>query len=106
MLADGLDATRVQNVQGIADQEPLVKDDPKSARNRRISIILLKQSLTTDKRTKKEIAADIESKNPKKPAAANSRANASTGTNTNNGTGGVAAPASPRKREPGVIYFP
>lgn len=88
MLGDGLAITRVNNVQGIADREPLVKDDPKSARNRRISIILLKQSLTMDKTQKKAAAEKAAAENKLAPAK--------------------QAPAQPetRKREPGVIYFP
>lgn len=40
-----LDPLRIENVQGKADREHLVASDPFNARNRRISIILLKQSL-------------------------------------------------------------
>ncbi|MBI1216602.1 MAG: flagellar motor protein MotB [Alphaproteobacteria bacterium] len=92
MLDDGLKITRVNNVQGIADREPLVKDDPKSARNRRISIILLKQSVTR----KKE--AEESGVKPEQNA----------GTQPKKMPQGHAKPArpEPRKREPGVIYFP
>lgn len=45
LLEGGLDIERIENVQGKADREHLVPDQPNSARNRRISIILLKQSL-------------------------------------------------------------
>jgi chemotaxis protein MotB len=45
ILNDGLDLTRIENVQGKADREPLVENDPQSAKNRRISILLLKQSV-------------------------------------------------------------
>jgi chemotaxis protein MotB len=83
MLAAGLDVARLENVQGKADREPLVPEDPRNARNRRISIILLKQSIAAvaekDKiaaeRKKQQKAAE-----PEKP--------------------------EPRKREEGVIYFP
>ncbi len=44
-LTGRLPVERIENVQGKADREPLVPNDPESARNRRISIILLKQSL-------------------------------------------------------------
>jgi len=38
---DGIDSSRVARVVGYADNEPLIKEDPTDARNRRISIILL-----------------------------------------------------------------
>lgn len=44
-ISGKLPPDRVENVQGRADREHLVENDPESARNRRISIILLKQSL-------------------------------------------------------------
>ena len=40
----GLDPQRIDSVVGLADQEPLVTSDPFSARNRRISIILLRDA--------------------------------------------------------------
>ena len=46
MLDGGLNIIRIENVQGKADHDPLVVNDPLSAKNRRISIILMKQSLT------------------------------------------------------------
>ena len=46
LLADGLAIDRIENVQGKADREALVPNDPANARNRRISVILLKQSIT------------------------------------------------------------
>ena len=41
----GLGGDRIFKVEGKADKEHLVKDDPASAQNRRISIILLKKSI-------------------------------------------------------------
>ena len=79
MLGSGLDIARIENVQGKADIEPLVANDPAAARNRRISIILLKQSLVAGLHKKIEI---------KKP------------------TPGAPAPPEPKKKEEGVIYFP
>jgi chemotaxis protein MotB len=81
MLGDGLDVTRVENVQGKADRELLVANDPQSARNRRISIILLKQS----------IAPAVKKPPPPKPVIPV-----------------YHPPAGPdtKKREEGVIYFP
>jgi chemotaxis protein MotB len=39
--ADGIDPYRIARVVGYADTEPYVKSDPRDARNRRISLILL-----------------------------------------------------------------
>jgi len=79
MLGAGLDIGRIENVQGKADREPLLATDLTSARNRRISIILLKQSLVLGAKRDEE-----KFKNKK------------------------AAPkeTTPKKREKGVIYFP
>jgi chemotaxis protein MotB len=40
-----LDPLRIENVQGRAERDPLLPNDPASARNRRISIVILKQKL-------------------------------------------------------------
>jgi chemotaxis protein MotB len=42
-VADGVPGDRVTRVAGLADREPLVPDDPASPRNRRISIVLLRE---------------------------------------------------------------
>jgi chemotaxis protein MotB len=44
LLADGVPEDRIQRVEGVADHDPLVKDDPRSPRNRRISIVLLREA--------------------------------------------------------------
>ncbi len=44
LVGAGLPGWRIVRVVGKADNEPLVKDDPYSAQNRRISIILLRQT--------------------------------------------------------------
>jgi chemotaxis protein MotB len=44
LLAAGLPADRVQTVVGTADRDPLVADQPASPRNRRISIMLLRET--------------------------------------------------------------
>jgi chemotaxis protein MotB len=46
LVEAGLSAERVVHVTGKADQEPLVADDPTSPRNRRISIVLLREQKT------------------------------------------------------------
>jgi chemotaxis protein MotB len=43
-LADGLQAGRIERVVGVADTEPLDKTDPAAPHNRRISIVLLRES--------------------------------------------------------------
>lgn len=43
LVGSGVAAGRIDRVVGKADTEPLVEDDPSSARNRRISIILLRE---------------------------------------------------------------
>jgi chemotaxis protein MotB len=80
MLESNLEATRINNVQGKADREHLVPTEPESARNRRISIILLKQSIAPAT-PKKPVTAP-----PKKPPTPDKPAN--------------------KLREEGVIYFP
>ena len=42
-IADGVPVDRVSRVAGLADREPLVPDDAASPRNRRISIVLLRE---------------------------------------------------------------
>jgi len=44
LVAAGLTPERIESVVGRADQEPLLPDDPYSPRNRRISIILLREA--------------------------------------------------------------
>lgn len=48
LLMSGVPEDRVDRVVGRASSDPLVKDDPKSPRNRRISIILLRENDTTE----------------------------------------------------------
>jgi len=80
MLENALDKERINNVQGKADTEHLVTTEPESPRNRRISIILLKQSIAPA--------------TPRPPAAEK--------------PAGAKEPEKPqnRRREDGVIYFP
>jgi chemotaxis protein MotB len=37
---DGLGETRFRRIEGVADREPLIQDNPADARNRRMSILL------------------------------------------------------------------
>ena len=49
LIDAGLPAERITNLAGKGDTEPLVKDDPDSPKNRRISIVLLRQNPLTAK---------------------------------------------------------
>ncbi|HKW52985.1 MAG TPA: hypothetical protein VJO12_04775 [Stellaceae bacterium] len=46
-IGDGLPAERIARVVGLADEDPLVPDEPTSPRNRRISIVLLRAAKET-----------------------------------------------------------
>jgi chemotaxis protein MotB len=52
MLQSGLPAPRIENVVGKADREHLFPDEPLSPRNRRISVILLREKLLTDEQVR------------------------------------------------------
>ncbi|HZU65536.1 MAG TPA: flagellar motor protein MotB [Novosphingobium sp.] len=41
LLRDGLTEDRFRRIEGVADREPLITDDPTDARNRRMSILLM-----------------------------------------------------------------
>jgi chemotaxis protein MotB len=43
-LADGLAENRIGRVAGVADRDPLVADQPTSPRNRRISVVLIREA--------------------------------------------------------------
>jgi chemotaxis protein MotB len=81
MLDADLTLERIENVMGKADRELLDVENPRSARNRRISIILLKESLVPgidmDKAKKQKQAVEPEEVEPEL-----------------------------RKKEEGIIYFP
>lgn len=42
MLRSGISEARFHRIEGVADKEPLIKNDPQDPRNRRISIVLMK----------------------------------------------------------------
>lgn len=48
MMEGGITFDRLNNVMGKADTEPLIPDNPLDAKNRRITIILLKEELTAE----------------------------------------------------------
>jgi chemotaxis protein MotB len=45
LVTAGVDEKRIQRVVGLADRDPFVPNDPKDPRNRRISIVLLRQAI-------------------------------------------------------------
>lgn len=57
LLTDGIEAKKISNVVGKADTEHLKTDAPKDPQNRRISIILLRDSLTKPLTNKKSAAS-------------------------------------------------
>tara|TARA_B100000686_G_scaffold327900_1_gene387274 strand:+ start:775 stop:1776 length:1002 start_codon:yes stop_codon:yes gene_type:complete len=85
LLSAGLDTIRINNIMGKAARDPLIAEDPDSAQNRRISIILLKQSLVpgiedTAKDTQPDPRRGTSNQDESEPDV--------------------------RKREEGIIYFP
>ena len=67
MEQGGLPAERINNVVGKADTEHLLPDEPQSARNRRISIVLLREELTDPEAYEKranELAKKKREENP------------------------------------------
>lgn len=105
LLDSGFPAQRINNVVGKADTEHLLPDDPANARNRRISIILLKEELTNPDYGKK-----LESEAQKYSAE-------QSGDNVeNDGTPGIEIDESPAssptvpvgtfRRTPGQVEFP
>lgn len=85
LLADGIAESRLTDVVGKADTEHLFKEDPLDARNRRISIVLIRDDLDTlaDKELQKR---GIDPKKVRKQAP--------------------AKPVGTYKRTPGDVYFP
>jgi chemotaxis protein MotB len=58
LVGGGLDAKRVERVVGKAATDPLVPDDPTSARNRRISIVILRDADKKTARAKRDFRRD------------------------------------------------
>lgn len=85
LLEAGLAPARVNNVMGKADREHLVPDKPLDPRNRRISVILLREELK-----QKPVAAPAAQSAPEKPPAL--------------GPGGQ--PVGTFRKTPGAVAFP
>ena len=118
IVESGLPETRVENVMGRADRENLLPNEPTNPRNRRITLILMRERLTADKidQYKKDKAAQesaakaAEAAKPKEPvkggitivddtkpapgAAATPAPGATSGTGTKAAPGTNAAPQS------------
>ncbi|HXA71909.1 MAG TPA: OmpA family protein, partial [Stellaceae bacterium] len=47
LVSDGVSADRIEKVVGLADRDPLAPEDPRAPRNRRISIVLLREAKLT-----------------------------------------------------------
>ena len=66
LLNGGMPASRINNVVGKADTDHLFPDDPRDGRNRRISIILLHDRVTTVEGANKSTRASIKAEEVKK----------------------------------------
>ncbi len=75
ILDSGLPMTRVENVIGKADREHLLPEDPLSPRNRRISVILLRQPLDNADEIRKAAADAIKKRQEKIRAQSEDREN-------------------------------
>ena len=74
MTDSGLTVSRVENVVGKADREHLLPDDPLSARNRRISIVLLREKAKNADEIRQKAAQAIEKAAAKRAAEQEDRA--------------------------------
>ncbi len=94
MLESTLDIKRIENVMGKADREHLLIDEPNSPRNRRISIILLRESIVPGIHNEEEkvdnplVEKKEEHKVKVKPTYNEKRI------------------VKPQEHEDGIIYFP
>ncbi len=69
LIESGLSSDRIESVAGRASRDPLVKDDPTSARNRRISIMLLSEVSPLVTRPKPKTQAKSAPAAPARPAS-------------------------------------
>ena len=94
MLANKLNPKRIENVVGRAARSPLLIKDPYSPQNRRISIILLKESIVRGIYKKKEKPKETPEQKKKRIEAIKKQKEKE-----------LYSPKV-KKREEGVIYFP
>ena len=57
LILNGIPATTFARIEGVADREPLVADDPADPRNRRISLLLLEGARAAQARRPKQVAS-------------------------------------------------
>lgn len=57
LIASGLEADRFARIEGVADTEPLIADNPADPRNRRISLLLLEQQRGSGRRRAPQVNA-------------------------------------------------
>lgn len=96
LLESGFPPDRLDNVVGKADTEPLITDNPSDPRNRRISIILLKEELTNPDYEKK--VEERASEMPDPPAGDSGAADSGNAT--------PQVPIGTFRRTPGNVEFP
>ncbi|AWW73553.1 flagellar motor protein [Erythrobacter sp. KY5] len=72
LIASGLEATRFARIEGVADTEPLIADDPADPRNRRISLLLLEERRGMGRRR----APPVKAAQPASPAQSSVRVSA------------------------------
>ena len=87
MMENGISTDRLNNVMGKADTEPLIDDNPLDPRNRRLTIILLKEFITN-------------------PELANAPLDESETDNGETEATPNRQPKSPFRRTPGEVEFP
>ncbi len=100
----GMDTARIKNVIGRADTEHLLPEDPNNARNRRISIVLLKEEIAKPEAFNKkaeDMAGDIIA-----DEAADSDADAEAGPGNAGPPSPVQVPIGTFRRTPGAVEFP
>jgi len=98
----GIAADRLNNVVGKSDTEHLLPDDPTNARNRRISIVLLREELTDPEQYQRRVNKLAAEKRKSIPKLAPEQLK-----NNSNIVPSIPAPASsPFERTDGDVQFP
>lgn len=107
LLDAGFEASRIHDVVGKADTEPLIPDDPAAASNRRVSIILLKEELTNPDFEKKAAALipEPERTQLQEPEATDASDEGADEESKNSGVPGLPKLGT-FKRTPGKVEFP
>lgn len=101
LLKSGYDAKRIHNVIGKASSDPLLPEDPENARNRRISIVLMKEELTNPEAFAKK-AENMAGPNANETAPADDSSNEE----TIDSPMPTQVPIGTFRRTPGAVEFP